>query len=581
MATNNSDFKVKKGLIVSEGITLGGHTFDDIDIGSEFVDTDDHIMSSGAIKEKIEDYGYSTTTGTVTSVSGGTGLSGTVTSSGSINLANTAVTAGSYTNANITVDAQGRLTAASSGSGGSVGGSDTELLYNDGGTENGIASLTWTDTAGSEQLKLTDASDTALFKIVQTGTGNAVEVHDNTDPDNNRFEIDQYGRVTIQGQGGAGWGAALYVGGNTISSRFRAEGSSASNLSFAAAGDTNTGMFFPAADNLGFSTGGTERFRFGSSGEILIGGTAAGSSGQVLTSGGSGAAVSWTTVSGGGGDVVDDTTPQLGGDLDVNGNKITSVSNGNIVLEPNGSGQVQIGDSSLNPSGINLGKVIVSRDDTGGPTGPTMSLIDGDDDANTGPILKMYRNTASPADGDLLGAITFNGEDSVGGERNYARIIAVSDDVTSGTNDGSLEFRVFANGTQTDVMQLEPDAQAGAKMTLMGVSQTGAVVSGTSTANTAYLSLIEVATADHKAITASVHITDSTNNEVQTEMIVAHFDGTTVNYTTYGQIYDGAAAIGALEATYVPIGSKILIRFQNTQGSTATLAGSVHVTLHP
>ena len=58
--------------------------------------------------------------GTVTSVSGGTGLSGTVTTSGSINLANTSVTAGSYTNANITVDAQGRLTAASSGSAGGV-----------------------------------------------------------------------------------------------------------------------------------------------------------------------------------------------------------------------------------------------------------------------------------------------------------------------------------------------------------------------------------------------------------------------------------------------------------------------------
>lgn len=41
-----------------------------------------------------------------------------------------------------------------------------------------------------------------------------------------------------------------------------------------------------------------------------------------------------------GGDVVDDTSPQLGGNLDVNGNKIVSTSNGNIELEPNGTGDV-------------------------------------------------------------------------------------------------------------------------------------------------------------------------------------------------------------------------------------------------
>lgn len=45
-----------------------------------------------------------------------------------------------------------------------------------------------------------------------------------------------------------------------------------------------------------------------------------------------------TQTGGGGGDVVDDTTPQLGGDLDVNGQKIVSVSNGNIDIEPDGTG---------------------------------------------------------------------------------------------------------------------------------------------------------------------------------------------------------------------------------------------------
>ena len=46
-------------------------------------------------------------------------------------------------------------------------------------------------------------------------------------------------------------------------------------------------------------------------------------------------------------DLVDDTTPQLGGDLDVNGNKITSASNGNITIDPDGTGAIIMKSDSI------------------------------------------------------------------------------------------------------------------------------------------------------------------------------------------------------------------------------------------
>ena len=51
---------------------------------------------------------------------------------------------------------------------------------------------------------------------------------------------------------------------------------------------------------------------------------------------------SWASITAGLTDIVADVTPQLGGDLDVNGNSIVSVSNGDIAITPNGTGSVVI-----------------------------------------------------------------------------------------------------------------------------------------------------------------------------------------------------------------------------------------------
>ena len=59
-------------------------------------------------------------------------------------------------------------------------------------------------------------------------------------------------------------------------------------------------------------------------------------------------------------DLVNDTTPQLGGDLDVNGNDIVSVSNGNITFTPDGTGKVIIDGLSYPTSDGTNGQALIT-----------------------------------------------------------------------------------------------------------------------------------------------------------------------------------------------------------------------------
>ena len=77
--------------------------------------------------------------------------------------------------------------------------------------------------------------------------------------------------------------------------------------------------------------------------------------------GGSGTIALTSDITAGGiASVAADTTPQLGGDLDVNGNAIVSVSNGNIAITPNGSGKVILDGLSFPTSDGSNGQVITT-----------------------------------------------------------------------------------------------------------------------------------------------------------------------------------------------------------------------------
>tara|TARA_R100000329_G_scaffold147356_1_gene134910 strand:+ start:379 stop:1212 length:834 start_codon:yes stop_codon:yes gene_type:complete len=157
--------------------------------------------------------------------------------------------------------------------------------------------------------------------------------------------------------GAAGAAATIAVGTTTT-------GSAGSNASVTNTGSSSAATFnftIPRGDTGATgSTGATgptgAQGAAGQAATIAVGTVttlSAGSSATVTNSGNSSSATFDFGIPRGdyGGDVVLDTTPQLGGHLDVNGKDIVSTSNGDIDLDPNGSGKVVFKGNSTKGSG--------------------------------------------------------------------------------------------------------------------------------------------------------------------------------------------------------------------------------------
>ena len=100
-------------------------------------------------------------------------------------------------------------------------------------------------------------------------------------------------------------------------------------------------------------------------------------------------------------DLVNDTTPQLGGNLDVNGNSIVSVSNGNISITPNGTGKVII-DGLSHPTADGTNGQALKTDGAGnlsfGDVAVDLTAVDSNivpdttDTRDLGTTSKVWRN---------------------------------------------------------------------------------------------------------------------------------------------------------------------------------------------
>jgi len=116
-------------------------------------------------------------------------------------------------------------------------------------------SVYYQDTGG---VVITESGTAAALRVTNTGTGNSLVIEDAANPDASPFVVNASGNVGI---GTSSPDAQLTV--NTIAS-FGA--GAVGTPSIAAKGDLNTGLWFPAADTIAVSTGGTEQARITSAG---------------------------------------------------------------------------------------------------------------------------------------------------------------------------------------------------------------------------------------------------------------------------------------------------------------------------
>jgi len=151
----------------------------------------------------------------------------------------------------------------------------------------------------------------------------------------------------------------------------------------------------------------------------------------------------------------------VGGDQYVDGNitiggtityeDVKNVDSLGIVTARTG---VDVLAGGINVTGVSTFNSVVNF---AGDINGNVTIVSTDSGSSAAPELTLYRNSASPAPGDYLGQIMFKGENSNGGEENYAKITGKIRDETLGTEDGQIETAIKGNGSFTIVSRQRHD----------------------------------------------------------------------------------------------------------------------------
>ena len=92
---------------------------------------------------------------------------------------------------------------------------------------------------------------------------------------------------------------------------------------------------------------------------------------------------------------------------------------------------------------------------SGGTFNGNITISSTDASADGNPNLVLYRNSASPADQDQLGQITFRSRNDNSQDIDHAQITTKIPDVSDGTEDANMEIAVISNGSLSNRLTMK------------------------------------------------------------------------------------------------------------------------------
>ena len=138
------------------------------------------------------------------------------------------------------------------------------------------------------------------------------------------------------------------------------------------------------------------------------------------------------------------------------GGTTLSGSTNDTITTVTGANAIQ-GEANLKFTSSNVLEVTGTQTITTSAAGTALTITSSEAGAGSGPDIYLHRNSASPADDDVLGRVVFAGEDAGDNATEYASIEAIAKDVTGGTEDGSLDLFAITGGAKKAFISILAD----------------------------------------------------------------------------------------------------------------------------